>query len=137
MLRDVVSTTESLVDLRTVAKLGASRMFRVDTDLGAPLNVRRLLAVAALAAAVPLAGCAGKYQEHGKDAPIGARDDKPADVINMPDGYGNVAAKCHGPNMVYSLFHLNAEYGAVAVAPNDPRCAGEASRPAGPAPAGQ
>ncbi|MDX3112429.1 hypothetical protein PV461_03240 [Streptomyces scabiei] len=53
-----------------------------------------LLAVAALA------GCSDEYNdERGKgDAPVQGKagDDTPAEVFNMPDGFGNLATKCVG-----------------------------------------
>lgn len=52
-------------------------------------------------------------------------NDDPADVIEMPDGFNNLASKCDGPNRVYVVFHSDSAYGAVAVVPNDPRCDGE------------
>lgn len=66
--------------------------------------------------------------ESSQDAGVSERDKGPARVIvNMPDGYSNVAAKCEGPNMVYVIYHGNSSegarpYGALAVVPNDPRC---------------
>ncbi|WP_329412458.1 hypothetical protein OG802_20355 [Streptomyces sp. NBC_00704] len=53
-----------------------------------------LLAVGALA------GCSDEYNdERGKgDAPVQGKagDDTPAEVFNMPDGFGNLATKCVG-----------------------------------------
>jgi hypothetical protein len=47
-----------------------------------------------------LAGCSQEYNdERGKgDAPVKGRagDDTPAEVFNMPDGFGNLATKCVG-----------------------------------------
>lgn len=65
--------------------------------------------------------------ESRQDAGVNNRDTGPADLINMPDGYSNVAHKCDGPNMVYVIYHGNTRegpkaYGALAVVPNDPRC---------------
>jgi hypothetical protein len=50
----------------------------------------------------------------------------PADVIEFPDGYRNVASKCDGPNRVYSGSSASSDSlpAAVAVVPNDPRCTG-------------
>lgn len=78
-------------------------------------------AVLTLAPAAALTGCSQKDREYGRDAPVGSHDDSPADVINMPDGFSNIAAKCDGPNRVYVIFHAG-KGGSVAVAPNDPRC---------------
>ncbi|MFF4652945.1 hypothetical protein [Streptomyces sp. NPDC001380] len=56
-----------------------------------------VLAAAALAAA---AGCSQEYSDkRGKgDAPVLNQqgDDTPAQVFNMPDGFGNLATKCVG-----------------------------------------
>jgi hypothetical protein len=83
------------------------------TALGALLG---LLAIAAL-----LGGCSKTF-ERFQDAPRASTNTSPADVITMPDGFSNVAAKCDGPNRVYVVFHADSAYGSVAVAPNDPRC---------------
>lgn len=58
----------------------------------------------------------------------GDRNTGPATIINMPDGFRNVAFKCDGSNMVYVTSRgknegFNAEISAIAVVPNDPRCA--------------
>jgi hypothetical protein len=57
-------------------------------------------AVAALAA-VSLTACGSgagggfdKFNETFKDAPIGKRVNKPVTIIEMPDGYANVATVC-------------------------------------------
>jgi hypothetical protein len=55
------------------------------------------------------------------DAPVTKVDDKGAAIIQMPDGFSNVAAKCDGPNMVYVIYHNDA-YGSIAVVKDDPRC---------------
>lgn len=81
---------------------------------------------AAVAAAVVLtgAGCS-KYTEQFKDAPKSkVRNDSPADVFNMPDGFSNGASKCDHGNRVYVLFHEDKAYGGIAVVPQDPTCAG-------------
>ncbi|MGW1727317.1 hypothetical protein ACWCQK_30915 [Streptomyces sp. NPDC002306] len=53
-----------------------------------------------LAAGAVLAGCSQSYNdERGKgDAPVRGKagDDTPAEVFNMPDGFGNLATKCVG-----------------------------------------
>ncbi|MBL7492108.1 hypothetical protein I6A60_28305 [Frankia sp. AgB1.9] len=82
--------------------------------------VASLLAVAAIVATAT--GCSQKAREVGRDAPVSSHDDKPARLINMPDGFSNVSAKCDGPNMVYVVYHSDSAYGSVAIAPNDPRC---------------
>lgn len=60
---------------------------------------------------------------HG-DAPAGDVNHAPADVIEFPDGFRNVAHKCDGPNMVYSVSAGASDSlsGGVFVVANDPRC---------------
>lgn len=64
------------------------------------------------AALVFAAGC-------GEDAPEGNRDTGPADILNYPDGFGNVAHKCDGHgNRVYSAGASDAGT-AIAVIPDE------------------
>lgn len=81
---------------------------------------RIAIAGIALVGLMTLTGC--KFTEPYRDAPVGARNEGPADIITMPDGFSNIASKCDGPNRVYVIYHGNRAYGTVAVAPNDPRC---------------
>lgn len=83
---------------------------------------RNTLVVAAGVTLVLLLGAAD-CETHG-DADAGKTDNAPADVLQFPDGFRNVAHKCDGPNMVYSLSSGVSDTlnGAVAIAPNDPRC---------------
>lgn len=84
-----------------------------------------LVVVGAALLIFAMVGCgADKAQEPFKDAPRGNTNESPADIIQMPDGFSNVAAKCDGTNRVYVVFHGDNAYGTVAVAPNDPRCGG-------------
>lgn len=78
-----------------------------------------------LASIISLSAC-----EQEQDAPVNSRDKTAATLMNMPDGFSNVAHKCDGPNMVYTVFHGDSSYGSVAVAPNDPRCKTATSLPA-------
>lgn len=63
--------------------------------------------------------CAAITEEFN-DAPVSGNNDEPALRISFPDGFGNVARKCDGPNMVYSAMNSNGR--SVAVVANDPRC---------------
>ncbi len=63
-----------------------------------------------------------KFSEPYKDARRGSTNDKPADVITMPDGFSNAASKCDGPNRIYVVYKGDERYGSIAVVPNDPRC---------------
>ncbi len=80
--------------------------------------------IPAVGMALALSACntgLSKVTERFKDVPRGATNREKADIILMPDGFSNVASKCDGPNRVYVVFKSNAAYGALSVAPNDPR----------------
>lgn len=79
--------------------------------------------VATMFAAAMFASCSledvtGEFS----DAPVSGSDDSPAEIIMFNDGFGNVAAKCHGPNMVYSS-KVPGDGRSIDVVGNDPRCA--------------
>jgi hypothetical protein len=81
-----------------------------------------VLSAAAIAAA--LAGCSQKSLEPYRDAPVSGHQSSPAEVIEMPDGFSNVADKCDGHgHRVYVVFHNDGSYGSVA-AISDPTCPG-------------
>jgi hypothetical protein len=89
-----------------------------------------LIAIAA-ASLLALVGCGtgSKRVEQYKDAGVSSRNDAPAEVGTMPDGFSNWASKCDGPNRVYTVFHYNNDKdtggdvaGSIAVVANDPRC---------------
>lgn len=86
-------------------------------------NWKRWALVGALVIALPLTQ-ADSCDTHG-DADSGKVDHAPADVIQFPDGFRNVAHKCDGPNMVYvsSAGAADTLPSAVYVVANDPRCA--------------
>lgn len=58
------------------------------------LRVRLLFLILLTIVILLVAACGQDQQEEYDDAPRGARDDAPADLINMPDGFPNVATKC-------------------------------------------
>lgn len=93
---------------------------RRDPGLGGILFLLTLL-MATIIVILSLAAC-GKAAEPYQDAPVGTRNTDSADVINMPDGYSNVATKCDHGNRVYVVFHNNNAYGSVAVVAKDPTC---------------
>lgn len=73
-----------------------------------------------------LTACASsnKFSQYGNDAPrTSVVNADAADIISFPDGFSNMSTKCDHGNRVYSLFHGNSNYGALAVVPNDPSCA--------------
>jgi hypothetical protein len=81
------------------------------------------IATAILATALALGGCSGKDLEPFNDAPVvGADNTGPAQKLNMPDGYSNVATKCDHGNRIYVAFHGDAAYAAIAIVPQDPTC---------------
>ncbi|MFI6112665.1 MULTISPECIES: hypothetical protein [Streptomycetaceae] len=92
------------------------------------MNARTRIAVAAAFTTVLALGATGcsldgsKADQPFMDAPKGAINKQPMDIVVMSDGFSNVGAKCDGPNRVYVIFHGNDKYGSLAVAPNDPRC---------------
>jgi len=80
--------------------------------------MKRIVAVVALGF---LAGCSqsGYGKSHGiYDASIGQQDTGPAFVIDMPNGYMNVAFKCHGKDGIYA----HTRIAAPVIVPNDPNC---------------
>lgn len=68
-----------------------------------------------------LTGC-GKFVEPYNDAPVSGQNKNAAEVVNMPDGFSNVATKCDHGNRVYVAYHGDSAYGSVAVSPKDPSC---------------
>jgi len=87
------------------------------------MNRTRKIALAAASAALllgALTGCSS-FTEPFNDAPIENKDDGPAEVYSMPDGFANFASKCdrHG-NRVYTTRTDGGE--AMTVVPADPSC---------------
>jgi len=83
-----------------------------------------IAAISGIALAVTLSGCGDAAVEQFKDSPLsGHRNDAPADVVNMPDGYANVATKCDNGNRLYVTM-VDSSGRAVAVVPSDPTCKG-------------
>lgn len=83
----------------------------------------RIIAVVAAGtlAALALGGCT---LTHSSDNASVVQPTGPASVIQFPYGFRNIAYKCDGTTMVYSLSAGTADDqpGGVAVVPNDPRC---------------
>jgi hypothetical protein len=92
------------------------------------MNRRVVLAIGAVSVALTtISACnfpGNKVTEPWNDAPISHKDDGPAVVYSMPDGFGNVAAKCDGyGHRIFTLYHADGTYGGVSVVA-DPACAG-------------
>ncbi len=85
--------------------------------------MRRRLIVAAAALALVAGGCSGFNDERGRgDAPIGPFDDSPAEVINFPDQFANVAHKCDGHG--HRVFSSTRQAPPVVI--DDPSCPNQA-----------
>lgn len=83
--------------------------------------MRKPIVIAAvILAAGLLTGC--KAAEPYNDAPVNEHNQAPADVLNMPDGYSNVATKCDHGNRIYVAFHGDGAYAAMRGVPQDPTC---------------
>jgi hypothetical protein len=85
--------------------------------------VRRILFALAPCVLV-LAACSpgSKLVEPYQDSPVGNRNNQPADVFTMPDGFSNGATKCIAPGIRAAvLFHQDSNYGGLALV-QDPHC---------------
>lgn len=81
-----------------------------------------LIATAALA--VGLTGC-DKASEPYQDAPrSGTVNRQPADIIEAPDGFSNVATKCDHGNRLYISYKGDQNRAAITVVAADPTCKG-------------
>lgn len=72
--------------------------------------------------AVGLTACTGKWSEPFQDAPRGSTNNGPADTVTFPDGFSNIATKCDHGNRIYSAYHADSAYAAIAVVPNAKGC---------------
>lgn len=88
------------------------------------IAVRVGLAVLALVGIIgSTAGACDKFVEPFKDAPRSGVDNaRPADVVQMPDGFSNAATKCDHGNRVYVAYHGDRAYASIFVVPQDPTC---------------
>jgi hypothetical protein len=83
------------------------------------MRSRTRIAIGFIAIACPvLAAC-------GNDAAVGTRDKGNAKLIlNMPDGFPNVALKCLGTTGVYVSNNTSVGTGSPAIVLNDSQCGG-------------
>lgn len=87
--------------------------------------MKRTLALVACLGAVALSStaCMDKatqpFQDSGR---TGVKNTDPADIIEMPDGFNNMATKCDHGNRVYVTYHGDSKYGSITVVPQDPSC---------------
>ncbi len=76
--------------------------------------------------ALVLAGCGNKFHQQFQDAPrLPVVNSAPAEVIEMPDGFRNLATKCDHGNRLYVAFHGDDNSAAIYAVPHDPTCAGK------------
>ena len=81
-----------------------------------------------LLVAASLTACSVFNQANGRgDAKIDAKDNSGAEVVNMPDTFGNLATKCSHGNRLFSTTHGSGddkhEYASqIWVVPADPSC---------------
>lgn len=77
---------------------------------------------AALLAVATLTACGGnKANEPFKDAPRDGANHDPALIIEMPDGFSNLATKCIAGIRYTVAFHGDNHYGSVTTVA-DPAC---------------
>lgn len=76
---------------------------------------------------ITAAGCGDKNNEPWRDAPRDGTDGGPAMIVEMPDGFSNLATKClmvHGRYIgirVTVAYHGDNKYGAISQVA-DPTC---------------
>lgn len=83
-----------------------------------------VIAAVAAVAALSLSACDGldKMQEQYKDAPIGPRVNEPVTIVEMPDGYANIATVCvDGMRYSSATTGSSNDTRAISVVP-DPTC---------------
>jgi hypothetical protein len=85
--------------------------------------MKKVISVAVLAlSAVALTGCAS-LTEPFNDAPVERKDDTPAVIYSMPDGFANVASKCDGNGYrIFTTRGSDAGGGKAVAVVADPTC---------------
>lgn len=84
--------------------------------------MKRLAAVgAAFCAALVLSGCSN-FGEPWNDAPVEYKDDGPARIHSMPDGYANFADKCDGFGHRVFTTRAGDSAGKDVAVIDDPKC---------------
>jgi hypothetical protein len=81
------------------------------------------MVVVTLAVIVIMSACSDKATERFRDGPRSdIVNDDPADIIEFPDGFSNLATKCDHGNRVYTAFKADNNRAAITVSPRDPSC---------------
>ncbi|MFD8595388.1 hypothetical protein ACFV1L_10340 [Kitasatospora sp. NPDC059646] len=85
--------------------------------------MKKSLIVAVAALALTLTGCSAAT-EQWNDAPVQRKDDSPAVIYSMPDGFANVASKCDGNGfrMFVTREGTNKGGGKAVAVVADPTC---------------
>ena len=83
-------------------------------------KIAGMVAAGAVVLGMGLGGCS-KFTEPFKDAPTAGHNNAPALIIEMPDGFSNVATKCVGDIRYTVTYHNDKPYGAVTTVV-DPAC---------------
>jgi hypothetical protein len=106
---------------------GTTRTGRTGIEMKLPGRTVRtaLLAGAALVAVVgsTAGACGAKGTGDAPVEPVSSQNNNPAHIINMPDGFPNVAFKCDGKVGIYVVSHAKTDVAPVIVQ-NDVRCGG-------------
>lgn len=85
-------------------------------------RVAALMIVTAVAVGTSAASCNAKGTGDAPVEPVDKQNNAPAHIINMPDGFPNVAVKCDQGTGIYVTSHGKSDVPPVII-PNDPRCA--------------
>ncbi|WP_145500921.1 hypothetical protein [Streptomyces sp. CFMR 7] len=84
---------------------------------------RAALTLAGVTAFLLSSTACARFTEEWNDAPIERKDDSPAVVYSMPDGFANVASKCDGNGFRFFTTRGAESGGGKAVAViADPSC---------------
>ncbi|OSC76511.1 hypothetical protein B5180_01780 [Streptomyces sp. BF-3] len=87
--------------------------------------MKKTITALTIAAALTLTGCASLTEPYN-DAPVERKDDGPAVIYSMPDGFANVASKCAGEGFrVFTTRGSDAGGGKAVAVIADPTCKGE------------
>lgn len=85
--------------------------------------MKKLLIPIVAAVTLLLASCGAKAMEPYKDAPTSSdRNSGEATVIEMPDGFSNLATKCDNGNRIYVAYKGDLNRAAIAVVGKDKTC---------------
>lgn len=82
----------------------------------------RKVVIGAVTIALTAGACSQKAIEPFRDAPTTGHDRTPAQVIEMPDGFNNLATKCVDGIRYTVTYHHDSPYGSVAVTGGDNGC---------------